>query len=69
MRLARWQSEHSGLRVTWLDVPGPLANAYCTLATEILDDVRAGPALRGADGADWPTAHARAVRVSGCKSG
>lgn len=40
MRLARWQSEQSGLRVTWLDVPGPLANAYCTLATEILDDVR-----------------------------
>lgn len=33
MRLARWQSESTGLRVTWFDVEGPLCNLYSTVAT------------------------------------
>ena len=38
MRLARWQSKKTGLRVVWTDIEGPLVSGYFTVATEIFND-------------------------------
>ncbi|GAA5857081.1 hypothetical protein JCM9279_001948 [Rhodotorula babjevae] len=33
--IAKWQSEKTGLKVVWADTPGPVANFWATMCTEV----------------------------------
>ncbi|GAA5862487.1 hypothetical protein JCM1840_004199 [Sporobolomyces johnsonii] len=37
IRVAKWQSEKSGLKVVWADVPSPISRFWTTVVTEVFD--------------------------------